>query len=74
VAEQQLIKAEGPGAGDALHQIVLREDQYAANPAGTLQESATVLGLQSSNLTGSACATGTVDSTMSVTTMQTQAN
>jgi hypothetical protein len=72
-AEQELVKAEGPGAGDGLHQIVLREDQYGANPAGTLQESATVLGLQSSNLTGSACATGTVDSAMCVTTIQTQA-
>jgi hypothetical protein len=71
-AEQQLIKSEGPGAGDALHQIVLREDQFGANPAGTIQESATVLGLQSSDLTGSACATGAVDSTMCVTTVQTQ--
>ena len=72
VAEQGLIKAQGPGAGSGLHQIVLREDQGAANPAGTMQESSAVLGLQSSNLTGAACATGAVNSTMGVTTVQTQ--
>lgn len=72
-AEQGLIKAEGPGAGSGLHQIVLREDQFGGNSAGTMQESATVLGLQSSNLTGAACATGQVSSEMAVTTVQTQA-
>jgi hypothetical protein len=72
-AEQALIKSEGPGAGNGLHQIVLREGQEAGNPAGAMQESSAVLGLQSSNLTGSACATGAVDSTMSVSTMQSQA-
>jgi len=71
-AEQGLIKQEGPGAGSGLHQIVLREDQAAANPAGTMQETSAVLGLQSSNLTGSACATGAVQSEMSVSTVQTQ--
>jgi len=71
-AQQGLIKSEGPGAGSGLHQIVLREDQGASNPAGAMQESSAVLGLQSSNLTGSACATGAVESTMAVTTVQTQ--
>jgi hypothetical protein len=72
-ADQELIKSEGPGAGTGLHQIVLREDQYAANSAGSMQESSAVLGLQSSDLSGAACATGTVDSSMSVTTSQSQA-
>lgn len=72
LAEQGLIKSQGPGAGSGLHQIVLREDQGAANPAGTMQESSAVLGLQSSNLTGAACATGAVNSTMGVNTVQTQ--
>jgi hypothetical protein len=72
VAEQGLVKTEGPGAGHGLHQIVLREDQYGANPAGTMQESSAILGLQSSDLTGSACATGTTEATMSVTTVQSQ--
>ncbi len=71
-AEQSLLKSEGPGAGSALHQIVLREDQGAQNPAGGMQESSAILGLQSSNLTGSACATGAVQSEMAVTTVQTQ--
>jgi len=72
LAEQALVKSEGPGAGSGLHQIVLREGQTAGNPAGTMQESSAILGLQSSNLSGSACATGAVDSTMSVGTMQSQ--
>ena len=74
MAEQALIKAEGPGAGSGLHQIVLREGQEAGNPAGAMQESSAILGLQSSNLTGAACATGAVDSRMSVSTMQTQSS
>jgi hypothetical protein len=72
VAEQGLLKSEGPGAGSGLHQIVLREDQGASNPAGAMQETSAILGLQSSNLTGSACATGAVESEMHVTTVQTQ--
>jgi hypothetical protein len=72
LAEQGLVKSEGPGAGSGLHQIVLREDQGGSNPAGSMQETSAVLGLQSSNLTGSACATGVVDSTMQVQTIQTQ--
>lgn len=72
LAEQGLIKSEGPGAGNGLHQIVLRADQGGSNPAGTMQETSAILGLQSSNLDGSACATGAVDSTMHVQTVQTQ--
>jgi hypothetical protein len=74
LAEQGLLKSEGPGAGSGLHQIVLREGQAAGNPAGTMQESSAILGLQSSNLSGAACATGAVDSSMSVSTMQSQAS
>jgi hypothetical protein len=73
-AEQGLLKSQGPGAGSGLHQIVLREGQDAANPAGAMQESSAILGLQSSNLSGAACATGAVDSTMSVSTMQSQSS
>jgi hypothetical protein len=72
-ADQGISKYEGPGAGSALHQIVNRADQYGANAAGVLQASSSILGLQSSDLTGSACATGLVDSTMHVTTVQTAA-
>jgi hypothetical protein len=72
LATQGLVKSEGPGAGHGLHQIVLREDQGAGNAAGTMQESSAILGLQSSDLTGSACATGMVNSTMNVGTIQSQ--
>jgi hypothetical protein len=72
-AEQGINRSEGPGAGSALHQIVNRTDQCAGNAAGEMQESSSILGLQSSDLTGSACATGAVDSQIHVGTIQTQA-
>lgn len=71
-ADQGLAKSEGPGSGSALHQIVLREEQGGANSAGGVQESSSILGLQSSSLTGAACATGVVASTMDVCTVQSQ--
>jgi len=72
-ADQTLTKSEGPGAGSALHQIVLRGEQGGGNPAGNIGQASAILGLQSSNLTGSACATGGVNSVMNVCTVQTQA-
>ncbi|OHB67497.1 MAG: hypothetical protein A2Y77_05890 [Planctomycetes bacterium RBG_13_62_9] len=72
-AGQELVKSEGPGAGSGLHQIVLREDQTAGNTAGAMQQGAAILGLQSSDLSGAACATGSVSSQMCVTTVQSEA-
>ncbi|MBN1509352.1 MAG: hypothetical protein JW955_21075 [Sedimentisphaerales bacterium] len=72
LAQQGLVKSEGPGAGNGLHQIVLREEQAAGNPAGTTRESSAILGLQSSTLSGAACATGGVNSSMNVSTVQSQ--
>jgi hypothetical protein len=72
-AQQALAKAEGPGAGSGLHQIVLRGEQNADNRAGDIGQASAILGLQSSSLTGAACATGAVNSTMSVCTIQSQA-
>jgi len=72
-AQQALTKSEGPGAGSALHQIVLRGGQEGGNRAGNINQASAILGLQSSNLTGAACATGAVGSTMNVCTVQTQA-
>ena len=72
-AEQALAKSEGPGAGSALHQIVLRGEQGGDNRAGGINQASAILGLQSSNMTGAACATGAVASTMDVCTVQTQA-
>jgi hypothetical protein len=73
VAAQALGKAEGFGAGNALHTIVVNEGQTANNAAGVMSESATVMGMQTSTIVGQPGATGIVDSTMAVTTSQSQA-
>jgi hypothetical protein len=72
VAGQALVKSAGPGQGNAQHVIVLQEDQNANNPGGNMQERTAIVGLQDSNLSGSAAANGAVSSTMSVTTVQSQ--
>jgi hypothetical protein len=74
VAAQALGKADGMGVADALHTIVVNEGQYANNAAGVLSESATVMGMQTSTIQGQPGATGIVDSTMAVSTTQTQAS
>ena len=73
VAAQALGKADGMGAANALHTIVVNEGQYANNAAGTMSESATVMGMQTSTIQGQPGATGIVDSTMAVSTTQSQA-
>ncbi len=73
VAGQALGKAQGMGAADALQTIVINEGQSAKNAAGVMNESATVMGMQTSTLYGEPGATGIVDSTMAVTTSQAQA-
>jgi hypothetical protein len=73
-AEQILTRQNGPGGASGLHQIVLKEDQDAANAAGTMSESSAILGLQSSDLVGEACATGTVEASMVVATTQQQSS
>jgi len=73
LADQGLVKSEGPGTGSALHTIILQEDQVGSNTAGLMKESAGILGLQSSQLSGAPLATGVVDSSMTVSTVQTQA-
>jgi hypothetical protein len=73
LATQTLAKSDGQGAADALHTIVLNAGQTAQNPAGTLSESSTVMGMQQSYLNGAPGATAIVDTGMSVTTTQTQA-
>ena len=74
VAGQTLGRAEGPGGGNALHTIVLRGNQTAANAAGNMSESSSIMGIQNSSVNGQATATGLVDSSMTVTTVQTQAS
>jgi hypothetical protein len=72
-ASQTLAKSDGAGSGDALHTIVLNAGQTANNAAGSLTESQTILGMQTSTINGAAGATGVVSSVMNVTTAQTQA-
>jgi hypothetical protein len=74
VAGQALGKAEGFGAADGLQTIVVNEGQTANNAAGIMTENATVMGMQTSTLMGQPGATGIVDSTMAVTTSQSQAS
>ena len=71
-AAQGLAKSGGAGQGNAQHVIVLQENQDAANSGGTMQERTAIVGLQDSNLSGSAAANGAVSSTMNVTTVQSQ--
>jgi hypothetical protein len=74
LADQTVGRAAGPGGGNALHTIVLRGAQNAGNAAGTMAESSSIMGIQTSSVNGDACATGVVDSSMAVTTTQTQAS
>jgi hypothetical protein len=74
LAGQEMVKTEGPGAGSGLHQIQLVADQEAGNVAGTTSESSAILGLQNADINGAATATGQVESTMHVTTVQSQAS
>jgi hypothetical protein len=71
-AGQTLAKAGGEGHADALHTIVLEAEQSAANPAGSLRESSTLMGIQTSNICGAPGATSLVDTGMQVATAQTQ--
>jgi hypothetical protein len=72
-ASQTLAKSDGEGGGDALHTIVLNAGQSASNAGGFLNEAQTIMGMQTSNITGQAGATGIVSSVMNVNTAQTQA-
>jgi hypothetical protein len=72
-AQQTLAKADGEGNADALHTIVLQGGQGVSNAAGSLSEAQTIMGMQTSSITGQAGATGLVNSLMNVTTAQTQA-
>jgi hypothetical protein len=71
-AVQTLAKSDGEGSADAVHTIVLNGGQTANNAAGSLEESQTILGMQTSNITGQAGATGVLNSVMNVSTAQTQ--
>jgi hypothetical protein len=73
-AAQGIMKMNGAGYGDALHTIVVNEDQSANNAAGYMDEKATVMGMQQSSLYGEPGAAGEVTGTMTVSTTQTQSS
>jgi len=69
-AAQSLGKAEGLGAAHALQTLVVNEAQSSD---GFMEESATVLGMQTADIFGQPGGTNVVDSWMAVTTGQSQA-
>ena len=69
---QSISMMNGAGYGDALHTVVVNEGQSANNAAGYMDESATVMGMQTSTLVGEPGAAGMVTGTMTVQTVQTQ--
>jgi hypothetical protein len=71
---QGIAKMNGAGYGDALHTVVVDESQHANNAAGYMDESSTVMGMQTSSLYGEPGAAGEVTGTMNVLTTQTQAS
>lgn len=73
LANQGVLKTEGAGSGNALHQLQLAADQEAGNVAGDMSQSSAILGLQNADVSGAATATGQVQSTMNVSTVQSQA-
>ena len=73
VAAQAIGKGDGQGQANALHTIVVNEGQMGANAAGVMNESATVMGMQTSTIQGAPGSTAIVDSTMVVSTSQAQA-
>jgi len=72
IAGQTLGRGESAGGANGLQTIVLRENQQASNPAGIMNESTSVLGLQTANVWGEPGSTALVNSTMGVTTTQEQ--
>jgi len=72
IASQALGRGEGVGGANGLQTIVLRESQQASNPAGIMNESSSILGMQTGNVYGEPGSTALVNSTMAVTTTQEQ--
>lgn len=73
VSAQALCKADGQGSADALQTLVVNEGQTGLNGIGRMDESAQVMGMQSATINGAPGASSLVDSSMAVTTAQSQA-
>jgi len=71
-ALQGLSRANGQGAADALHTIVLNGNQSGFNAAGSLDEATTVMGMQTSQISGLPGSAGAVQAGMTVTGTQVQ--
>jgi hypothetical protein len=71
-ALQSLARANGFGAADALHTIVLNASQGGANAAGSLDEASTVMGMQTSAIEGLPGANGLVQAGITVSGTQLQ--
>lgn len=72
VIGQALGRGEGAGGANGLQTIVLYEDQTANNAAGQMNESSSVLAMQTGTVYGEPGSTALVTSTMGVTTTQEQ--
>lgn len=71
-ALQGLSRANGQGAADALHTIVLNGSQSGINAGGSLDEATTVMGMQTSQISGLPGSAGAVQAGMTVTGTQMQ--
>ena len=72
-AAQTLELAEGTGQAFAGHSFAANDSQYARNAAGWMSQSSEVTGAQTSSLSGQYGAQGNVETTVGVTTRQSQA-
>lgn len=72
IANQALGRGEGQGGANGLQTIVLYGDQQANNAGGVMNESTSVLGMQTGYVQGQPGSTALVNSTMGVTTTQEQ--
>jgi hypothetical protein len=73
LTSNQLLKVRGSGEGDALNAAVMHQRQDATNAAGSMNQSSSVMVLQSSDLTGCGRSCGIVVNCVSVETNQNQA-
>ncbi len=71
-ALQGLSRANGEGAADALHTIVLNESQSGVNAVSSLDEASTVMGMQTSQISGLPGSAGVAQAGMTVTGAQIQ--
>lgn len=72
LTSNQFLKVRGSGEGDALNAAVMNQRQDAVNSAGSMNQSSSVVVLQSSDLTGCGRSCGIVVNCVSVETNQNQ--